>query len=145
MTAIQNQKQSLNELFETNEVPAMFKHPATSHANWALSTEFASQGNQSIRSGEIGDSQQSELSLSGLFTSGTLNFDAMVISESCCDALVVEVNNEHRLTIVGNQWQTFSIILQTGENTITWRYRKDGSVSEGEDAAWIDNIQFSSP
>ncbi|MBE0365560.1 hypothetical protein PULV_b0160 [Pseudoalteromonas ulvae UL12] len=132
----------LNELFETNEVPAMFKHPATSHANWGLSTEFASQGNQSIRSGEIGDRQQSEISLSGLFASGTLSFDAMVSSESCCDKLVIDVNNEEILTITERQWQTYTIELQSGENTITWRYSKDDSVSDNEDAAWIDNIQF---
>ena len=65
-------------------------------------------------------------------------------SESCCDKLVIDVNNEEILTITERQWQTYTIELQSGENTITWRYRKDDSVSDNEDAAWIDNIQFKS-
>ncbi|MDP4983659.1 outer membrane protein assembly factor BamB family protein, partial [Pseudoalteromonas tunicata] len=135
----------LNELFETDEIPEIFEHPASSDANWALSTDFASQGHQSLRSGSIGNSQQSEISLSERFASGTLKFDAMVRSESCCDKLIIEVNNEEMLTITGYQWQTFSVTLQAGMNTITWRYIKDSSRSEGKDAAWIDNIQFITP
>ena len=38
----------------------------------------------------------------------------------------------------------FSILVPAGENTITWTYKKDSSVSRGLDSAWIDNLTVSS-
>ena len=32
--------------------------------------------------------------------------------------------------------------MTTGTHTFKWSYQKDGSVSNGSDCAWVDNIQF---
>lgn len=42
-------------------------------------------------------------------------------------------------------WKRVSVDLSGGKlHTVTWRYVKDGSGSEGEDCVWISDIQFAS-
>jgi methionine-rich copper-binding protein CopC len=42
-------------------------------------------------------------------------------------------------------WATHVQALSSGEHTVEWRYTKDGSVSTGLDAAWVDTIVFGTP
>lgn len=133
--AITNYSQS----FEVN--PANWLTPASSNAVWTLDNTTASAGSQSLKSGPIENSQHSDVEFSGFFAAGTLSFDANVSSESCCDSLNVYIDDvlvTQRITT--STWTTYSITLTQGEHKIRWSYSKDGSVSSGSDAAWIDNI-----
>ena len=134
---------SYSESFEANTIPAMFATTSESDASWQISTFEPQEGSQSVRSGTITDNETSSMTLTGLFATGTLAFDVKVSAEACCDILEVYVNDALTLTISNGEWSTEYIDLNQGVNTIEWRYYKDGSVSDGEDAAFVDNIVFS--
>jgi hypothetical protein len=134
---------SMEEFFELGMNTAFWTNTAESDSDWLLTEEDSSQGDKSIRSGNIGDGQQSSVLYSALFVKGNLTFDAKVSSESCCDRLLVYIDGEMSTQINNGEWQEgITISLSQGEHIIEWRYSKDGSASSGEDAAWIDNIQF---
>ena len=134
---------SMIESFESGLNVAFWASTLESDGDWLLTEEDSSQGDKSIRSGNIGDGQQSSVLYSALFAKGNLTFDAKVSSESCCDRLFVYIDGEMSTQINNGEWQEgITISLSQGEHIIEWRYSKDGSASSGEDAAWIDNIQF---
>ena len=134
---------SFSESFEGSELSSLFGTTDASEAPWEVSTFEPQDGEQVARSGNIVDNQTSSLTLTGLFADGTLSFDAKVSSESCCDMLRVYVNDEQVLLVRNGDWSTYSIAISQGETVVEWRYDKDGSVSNGEDSAFIDNLEFS--
>lgn len=141
-SSVPNAISEFSESFEGSALSELFGTTQSSDANWIVSTFEPQDGNQVARSGAIDDSQNSALTLSGFFNSGTLSFDAKVWAEACCDVLSVYVNDGEVLTIESGDWQRFSITIPQGEVVIEWRYHKDGSVSSGEDSAFIDNLVF---
>ena len=42
-------------------------------------------------------------------------------------------------------WMVESFEVPQGTHTVRWEYQKDGSISSGRDAGWVDRIQTSSP
>jgi len=84
-------------------------------------------------------------------STGYLNFQWKVSSESSCDYLVICIDrvtcdrNNYDDRIAGSVgWTTKSLPLSSGNHTIRWAYSKDGSVSSGSDTGWVDNISFES-
>ena len=131
--------------FEGNAIPSGFSSSAGSQADWFLSTERKVAGSKAIRSGNIGDSQRSELKLTATFTSSVkLTFSYLTSTESCCDYLTVYLDGRQ----VGNRlishesWSEYTIDVPNGQHEIIWRYYKDGSVSSELDAVFIDNIRL---
>ena len=39
-------------------------------------------------------------------------------------------------------WSQEAYLLSPGTHELKWTYKKDGSVSSGQDCAWLDNIVF---
>ena len=114
-----------------------------SDESWSISDGFGSQLNRSLRSGSIIDNESSGVIFSALFSAGVLSFDAIVDAETCCDKLLVFVDDVLFHTISSNvEIVSYNLDLTEGEHSIEWRYQKDSSVSSGSDAAWIDNIEF---
>lgn len=132
----------LQEGFETDSISALFSAKDGTDAEWLISDKQSSEGNQSLRSGDIEDRQSSSIILTGLFATGTLSFDALVSSENCCDRLFVYLNGEQVFNLSSDSWQSVNIELSEGEHNIEWRYAKDSSVSRADDSAYIDNITF---
>ena len=97
-----------------------------------------------LRSGVIGNDQISSIVYSNVFTAGVLTFDSLVDSESCCDYLEVSLDGEMIFRISTQSWQENEIIIESGLHEIGFNYVKDSSVARGEDAAFIDNVAFSS-
>ncbi|NMH65501.1 PQQ-binding-like beta-propeller repeat protein [Shewanella salipaludis] len=133
---------SYQESFEAALLPVAWFNNAGNVADWFLDASNASDGSQSIRAGDIGDGQSSSLNFQGLFSDGILSFDAKVSAESCCDYLLVFVDGQQVAYVTSGDWRNVQLNLTNGEHTIEWRYRKDGSVSTGDDTAWIDKVQF---
>ncbi|MEW6989413.1 hypothetical protein AADZ91_01880 [Colwelliaceae bacterium 6441] len=133
-----------NESFENVAIRG-FREGANSSAPWAVSSEQASLGSKSLKSGDINDNQKSILTFTGNFeTYGQLGFDLYTDTESCCDYLNVYVDGiqvSYRL-LSHQQWQEFSIEVGQGQHVVTWEYYKDGSASTSVDAIYIDNLQF---
>lgn len=88
--------------------------------------------------------QTSKIFWQNIFASGTLSFDVKVSSESCCDRFSLLVDGTEVVNSVSSDWQRLSTELSSGQHIIEFRYQKDGSVSYGDDAVWVDNITFES-
>lgn len=137
-------------------IPAGFEEPSDSEAPWTTATTSprpGGSGSLSARSGAVADNQASWMSTTQRFsTSGTLSFWYRVSSENCesesepvCgDYLRFYINGSPVLQEAGElPWTEFSIGVPAGVQTFSWSYQKDPLVSEGADAAWIDDVSFS--
>ncbi|MCG7533843.1 M4 family metallopeptidase [Pseudoalteromonas sp. OOF1S-7] len=131
----------LTSSFEGAELPSWFNNAEHSAIAWTRVTTEASNGEYALQSGDIADSQESSFTLTGEFEPGVLNFDLKMDTESCCDRFTVDIDGATVLEASDvSQWQTDSVRVNAGNHTITFRYRKDGSVSSGQDAVWLDNF-----
>jgi outer membrane protein assembly factor BamB len=121
--------------FNSGVIPSTMTNHASSTSEWYID-------GGALRSGTISHSQNSSIVYSKTFTEGTLTFDALVSSESCCDRLVVTLDG---MTVVYDSTQStvsHEIHIDAGERSIIFSYTKDGSASSDDDAVWIDNILF---
>ncbi|MEC7903931.1 MAG: trypsin-like serine protease, partial [Verrucomicrobiota bacterium] len=109
---------------------------------WSGQTTWTYDQVDAAQSGVIADGQSSILS-SVLQGPGILTFYWKVSSEMEYDHLECWVDGTLEGQISGEvDWHEFKIALPDGDHTIQWVYRKDETVSEGEDAGWVDQIQF---
>ena len=115
---------------------------AGANASWAQAADRASDGSYSLKSQTIADYQNASIEWEALFGSATLTFNYYLESESCCDYLQVYVDDQlsQQLSTQGG-WTQVSFNLTQGTHKIRFTYHKDGSVSYGADAAWIDNLR----
>jgi len=125
-------------------------------ASWDNALESVAQGGSVLKSGAIGDDQRSVLLtyLQGAEqNSPYLKFDARVssaVKAGSVDSLLLFINesllNPSGLMYAGgdNQWASYAVPLVKQDNHVMFIYYKDGSVSEGEDAAYLDNLRVCS-
>ncbi len=121
----------------------------TGSANpWIITDENTFEGNYSARSAPIGDRQTSTLSITTYASqSDSISFYYYVSSEvvggSLMDYLYFEIN-DRRVGAWGGEtgWNYISFPVEEGENKFNWIYRKDYTLSAGEDMAMIDMIRF---
>ena len=91
------------------------------------------------------DSQQSwvETTVRG---PGTLSFWWKVSSQATGDTLSLLTNGVVVTNISGTVgWQQVSLGIAPGASKLRWNYVKDGSISEGSDAGWLDQVSYSVP
>ena len=73
----------------------------------------------------------------------TISFDVKVSSEPTYDYIAFSVDGTEIQRWSGNTgWTSFSHTLTPGSHSLQWAYVKDDSVSQGADAAWIDNVRL---
>ena len=73
--------------------------------------------------------------------SGTIGFYWKVSSEAGYDVLEFYIDGSLQDSISGSaDWQQILYALPSGTYELKWRYVKDWSVSEGEDAGWVDAL-----
>ncbi len=110
--------------------------------NWFVTGDYAQDGTYSAKSGDITDSQTSSISLE--FTcdeDGDINFYKKVSSEEGWDYLRFYINGTMQNEWSGDvDWSEETYPITSGTYNLKWEYDKDGSISEGSDCAWIDNI-----
>ena len=76
----------------------------------------------------------------------TLDFWYRVSSESGYDYLELWIDGSQQDSWSGTVgWTEASYPLAAGAHTIEWRYTKDSSISSGDDAAWVDDIDLGLP
>ncbi len=74
--------------------------------------------------------------------SGYMTFDYKVSSESGCDVLRVYVNGSQVFSASGEEgYDSFSYYVYSGD-LISFEYEKDGSISSGDDRAYIRDLKF---
>ena len=95
------------------------------------------------RSGGIVNDQRSSL-YTTVEGAGTLSFAWKVSSESNYDKGIVFVDGAQKLVVSGEKPWTQASIPVTGEGShlVEWRYMKDGSVSQGSDCLWLDEVRW---
>jgi hypothetical protein len=113
------------------------------NAPWFVQTNVVSAGQYAARSGVIGDSQSSTLTLTTSFGDGTGAFDVRVSSEPQFDVLDFSIDGVLQQQWSGEAaWSNYQFPLTGGTHTLTWSYVKDASLSMGLDAAFIDNLNL---
>lgn len=113
---------------------------------WTISSVSAYENLLSARSGQITDNAESILALrvNTPFTD-TLTFHARVSSEALFDKLIFRIDSAELMSVSGESgWFSKSFLLKPGVHYLEWVYKKDKSLSEGSDAAWVDLIDFPS-
>jgi hypothetical protein len=111
-------------------------------ANWRGQLEVTHDGVDAAQSGAIVDGR--ETALSGTFVGpGTLSFWWKVSSEEGFDHLSLYLDNRLIEKQSGEfDWSTKTLIIPNGPHQVRWSFTKDASVSEGMDAAWVDEITY---
>ena len=97
-------------------------------------------GVYSARSGDISDNDSTNLEFTGVMSNGTVSFAYNVSSEANFDFLTFSIDGIQVAQWSGSQSGNFSTPVSLGQHTLKWTYVKDGSVSAGSDAAWIDDV-----
>jgi len=112
-------------------------------AQWFADTNSAYDGTASMRSGSIGDGQESTLEYSCTSDVGRIGFWYRVSSEPGADTLEFAVDGTPVTNWSGSiHWAHMAAPVPAGPHTFTWTYSKDASNAVGEDAAWIDLLEF---
>ena len=111
-------------------------------APWFMQTNVTHDGVGALRSGAIGDSQESVLE--AIVTGpGTLGFWWKVSSEEGSDFLKFYLNGVEQVAIAGEvDWERRTLAVPAGTVTLRWVYAKDLSFPSGDDAGWLDQVDF---
>jgi hypothetical protein len=115
----------------TNGTPPWTGHGAINH-----------DGAHAARSGYIGNNGSN--SMSTVFNgAGTVSFWWKVSSQPNSDYLSFFTNGRLAVRISGDlPWEFKSFDLGPGNNLLTWAYTKNGSTSNFQDRAWVDQVKF---
>lgn len=109
---------------------------------WGSRGNWASVGSDCATSGTITHNQTSSFRTT-VTCKRQVRFRWRVSSEANFDFLEVYVNGVRRQRISGNVgWTTVTLNLGFGNNTVEWRYDKDGSVTSGLDRGFVDQVEF---
>ena len=129
--------------FETGQLLSYgFKIPDT--FAWEVQSEEISSGNYAARTGVISDNQQSKIEIIVNCSEGdAISFDRKVSSEQIWDTLSFYIDDVLYDQWSGElDWESFVYDLMPGVHSFRWEYSKDESISEGLDAAWLDNVRI---
>ena len=120
--------------------------------NWSGNNIFYTQtavsrdGIDAAQSGVIGDDQTARIETT-VTGPGQLKFWWKVSSEAPFDFLrfrIDGVETPEALGISGERaWEQKTIFVPAGNHVLSWEYSKDGSVSKGDDAGWVDKVVYS--
>lgn len=113
---------------------------------WQVTNSESHDGTYSARSNSsTGHGQTSALKL--VWTSSiddSISFWRMASSENNYDFFYFYIDNQEmdRSSGTNNSWERVSFFVPAGTHTFLFTYEKDGSVSRGDDCAYIDGIQL---
>ncbi len=113
-------------------------------SQWFVQNTTTHDGLDALQAGDVNDSQESwiETTITG---PDQLSFYWKCESESGFDYLNFNVDGTTEQRIAGNvDWAQVVYDLPAGTHTIRWIYRKDSSVSTGQDTAWLDEVHIAS-
>lgn len=115
-------------------------------AQWFGQADYNYDGVDAARSGDVGDNQTSwmETTVTG---PGTISFAYLISSEQRWDFFRFKVDGAEVMSDSGDNlplriWRTFDEVIPAGTHTLRWVYEKDVSISVGEDAVFVDQVQW---
>lgn len=130
------------EGFETGDFSS-FGWESFGDADWYVTSGESKSGLYSARAGSIDDDETTTLMITRDCSDGDITFYCRISSESGFDHLGFTIDGTKQGEWSGEQdWAEVSFPVEAGTRSFEWTYSKDGSVSEGDDTAWIDDIVF---
>jgi len=109
---------------------------------WVGQSIISHDGTNAARSGLIADNGSNSMQTT-VIGPGTVSFWWKVSSETNNDNLIFAVNNVEQARISGEiDWQFKIFPLGSGAQTLKWSYSKNGSISTGQDRAWVDQFFY---
>ncbi|MBW6490717.1 MAG: T9SS type A sorting domain-containing protein [Lentimicrobium sp.] len=133
-------------IIEDFETGSMFTYDWQTGGNtkWYIEGESAWEGNYCARSGSIVDNQNSNLWLEwNVAYADSISFWYKVSSEANYDYLYFFCGEQEKGKWAGEvPWSFAKFPVNSGNQIFSWRYKKDVSVSTGEDCARIDYIML---
>ncbi len=111
---------------------------------WTITTQNPYEGTYAARSGAIGNSLSSSLSLVVECNQpDTISFYYMVSSEATYDYLNFTIDGIKEGSWTGDvDWTKAQFYITPGRHTLKWEYKKDNWMSAGSDMAMIDFISL---
>lgn len=129
---------SLGEAVDAPELP----WTTGGNADWSTQELNTHDGVDAARSGAIGDDGESWIQTT-VTGPGTLSFWWNVSSEAGWDYLEFLIDDNWQDDISGDWgWDQRSYEIEAGTHTLRWRYYKDGSGSDGQDAGFLDEVSY---
>jgi len=111
--------------------------------NWTVTTYEKYSGAYSAQVGSINHDESTTLWVRLDCIAGDITFYHKVSSELGCDYLEFYIDGVRKGRWSGTtDWEHVSFPVTAGTRIFEWAYSKDGSISTGSDAAWIDEIAF---
>ena len=131
--------------FDAGDLPAPFV--VGGDRPWVRVAGTAREGAGSAASGDIGHSEESTLTLQvELIEAGTVSFWYRTSTETNYDFLYFDADGERRVDLAGvHDWAFHESALAAGPHSLVWQYAKDGSVDQGDDRVWIDEVAVGTP
>ena len=113
------------------------------NSSWFTQSAVSYDGFDALQSGAISDNESSNFVITQQTTS--INFRYKVSSEQDFDFLQFRINGQLETEWSGEiSWAHYTKTgLSNSTHTFEWRYVKDDLVSDGQDSAWIDALEFS--
>jgi len=125
------------------QLPDGFAKESSAVGSWIVDDGNASEGLFSLKSQIVNGDNSSAIELSGNYQAGTITFDRRVSSESDYDFFKFYIDDVEQFSLSGEQdWANVSYSIADGNHTFRWSYEKNAALSNGQDAAWIDNLSF---
>ncbi len=114
------------------------------NADWTRVDDELYEGDWSMKSGNIDNSQNSVMELATTTEAGIISFYHLVSSEQSYDFLRFYVDGEKlgEWSGANNSWTEAVYDISAGGHIFKWQYEKDGSDEGGSDCAWVDYISL---
>ena len=143
--------ENLIESFESGNLSNLSWDITSGDSEWTLATLGSYEGLYSSQSGAIDHNMSSQLSITiDVVEDGNIIFYKKVSCEDVgsstgnyYDYLSFKIDDVQQAQWAGEQsWSISSFQVNQGVHTFSWEYIKDNAVTEGVDAAWVDQIIF---
>lgn len=111
---------------------------------WTFETDDPYEGQYCLKSGVIGNSQETVLTLTyEVGEPDSISFYFKVSSENYYDKLHFYIDNQELNSWSGTiGWTKKQYAVNAGNHSFVWKYIKDGSVDSGSDCCWIDFVEL---
>ena len=118
-------------------------------ADWFVQTDVVHGGESALRSGAIGDMQETWLATS-VNGAGEISFWWKASSEHyrqyLIDYVVFTVDGKELARLGGDsEWTNVIVAVEGhGDHHLCWTYLKDDMIADGDDCAWLDEVSWTS-
>ena len=121
-------------------IPAEFTF--SGNVDWTLVTNESYDGVNSMKSGDIDHEQNTIMEYTETTDAGVFSYFMKLDTESGYDFInfYIDGSIEEEELSGSSDWSEYSYDINAGSHTFKWKYEKNGSVSNGEDCAWVDYI-----